>query len=458
MRFQNERTRPFMLGIAAASLLVAAASPSPRLAGAASGSPPAKQPPAVTLAAALGRSPSSRQDAKPLLIKIDYGAAGVASGQRPPLNIALVLDRSGSMAEQGKLRYTLDAARVVVENLSDQDYVSIVAYNDRTTVLSPSGRAVNRKFLAHRLDEVTAEGWTDLSAGLLEGIAQIARTSAAGQSRHVLLLTDGLANRGVIDQAGLRRIAAAAQTQGIEVSTFGCGTEFDGKLLKAVAESGAGRYTYVRTAEQIPTAFLEELHGFLQVVAQNVRLDLTLGPGAELGHVYGVLPGTPSPRSFQLGNLRAGERGLLVAELAPGEPGTAVELKARLTFDDVAAGRRGSIEVRARSEPGAERPDVTLYGEVLEALDRAIEAVEGEDQARAAAARADYARVYERARAYAIETHDQELLNQTFLLKHFIGELDESESEGRLHEHDQAAFTKEAEYQRYLLLHHHAGQ
>lgn len=411
----------------------------------------------VALNVALGRSAPDR-----FLVKVSYAAADAPSRARPPLNIALVIDRSGSMREGGKLEHALAAVRVVVENLTERDYVSIVAYNDRATVLSPSGRAVNRGFIAHRLEEVTAGGWTNLGAGLLEGIAQIASTSAEGQSRHVLLLSDGLANRGVTGAAGLKRIVEGARAQGIGVSTLGCGADFDGKLLLALADAGAGRFTYVRSPEQIPTAFIEELHGLLQVAAENLRLEVDAGPGAELTRVYGTVPGPPSSsRSVEIGTLRAGEHGVFVARLAAAGTNGSVEVRARLTFDDVATGRRAFIEAQDRMAQGArDRNDVALYGEVLEALDRAREAVAGYDEASAGAARSAFARAYEKARSYAIRSRDQELLNQTFLLKHFMDELDVFESEGWLHEHDDARrrFGNEADYHRYLLLHHRAAR
>jgi Ca-activated chloride channel family protein len=199
---------------------------------------------------------------RPLLLKVDYGVtAASAQPERTPLNIALVLDRSGSMAEMRKLPFTLEAAREVIQNMSERDVLSIVAFNNKAVVLSPAGRVVNKVFLLHRLDEVTPGGYTDISAGLLEGVAQIDSQRADGQVQHVLLLTDGIANRGVTTAEALSKLAAKAHARGIGVSTFGCGTEFNEKRLAEMANAGGGRYTYVKEPEQIPTAFVEELHG-----------------------------------------------------------------------------------------------------------------------------------------------------------------------------------------------------
>ncbi|MCZ6542374.1 MAG: VWA domain-containing protein, partial [Planctomycetota bacterium] len=128
----------------------------------------------VVMRAALSHPAYTRSIPGTLALKIDLaGAVGEASGQRPVLNLALVIDRSGSMADDDKFEYVMQAARLVVENLSQRDVVSVVAFNQEAVVLSPAGPAVNRAFLDHRLDEIAPVGWTNLSAGLLEAFAQI---------------------------------------------------------------------------------------------------------------------------------------------------------------------------------------------------------------------------------------------------------------------------------------------
>lgn len=420
----------------------------------------------VVLRAELSHAAYAKGNPSALFLKVDYAVAADPSVQRPPLNIALVLDRSGSMAEGRKFSYTLEAAREVIANLSDRDVLAIVAFSDRATVLAPAGRVVNKQFLLHRLTEIAPDGYTDISAGLLEGIAQIDSQRGEGQVRHVLVLTDGMANRGITGAGALRQLVEKAHARGIGVSTFGCGTEFNEKRLAEMAAAGGGRYIYVKSPEQIPTAFVEELHGLLQAAVQNATIEVAVS-GAQVVKVFGQLGGPPAraPR-FDLGNLRAGERGTFLMELKPSgfERGSIIEAEARLTFDDPQAGERVKRKVAARatfsedSNPAAlgENVETLLYGRVFRALENAEEAAKGLDVERSRAAHTAFDQLYEQARKHALQTEDQELLNEAFLLKHFMEEIAAAEKERLLHSHSEAEkkFTKESDYQRYLLMHH----
>lgn len=421
---------------------------------------------ALTLRMALSHSAYNQSAPTQLLAKVDYASTAAAPTNRPPLNIALVLDRSGSMAEDKKFAYTLSAAREVIANLSERDTISLVAFNERVLVLSPTGRAVNKQFLFHRLEEIEPEGFTDLSAGLLEGIAQVNSQSAEGQIKHVLLLTDGKANRGVTSTASLRKTVEKARAKGVGVSTLGCGTEYNEKLLTEVADAGGGRYTYVRSPEQIPDAFEEELRGLLEVVAQNARLEMSVEQGT-ITKIFGQVWERPvSSHQINIGNLRAGERGVVILALKPADYDADATLRftAKLTFDDPQAGEREVSTASAQAEfvaadsgqKAEENEEVQIYGGLLAALEAATEGGEGFDRQRYQQALTGFAQWYGRARDFARSTRNQDLLNHTFLLKHLLQEMEAAEAQGKMHQHAEARekLKKETDYQRYLLFHH----
>lgn len=417
----------------------------------------------ITLRVLLSRSACRNAPTPCLFLKVEYAAQERTRRARPPLNIALVLDNSGSMAEARKLPYTIEAARMVIENATDRDSLALVAFNDQAIVLSGAGRVVNKPFLLHRLDEIAPENYTNLSAGLLEGIAQVSANSANDQVKQVLLLTDGQANRGETSRAALRNIAEQAKRRGIGISTFGVGSDFNEKLLAEVATGGGGRYVYVGTPEEIPTAFERELHGLLEVVAQNAVLEIKVS-GVEIGKVYGqLLDERTSSHRLVIGDLRATERGFVLMELRPLRSDSTASLDAdvRLVFDDPQAGARLSRVASVRGPASAASDDraIALLAAILEAVETAELGAQGLDVERYRWAQTSFERLYQEARGFAMNKRDQELLNQTFVLKHFMEELTAAEKEGLLHGHKEARarLQKESHYLRYLLTHHRPG-
>ncbi|GMU23834.1 MAG: hypothetical protein AMXMBFR13_39120 [Phycisphaerae bacterium] len=420
----------------------------------------------VRLRAALSHGFYGRSEPDRLVAQVDLLGYADAPPERLPLNLALVIDSSGSMAENEKFMHASQAARLVVENLTERDVVSLIVFNERATVLSPAGRAVNKEFLMRRLAEVGPQGWTNLSAGLLEGFAQISSQETEGRINQVILLTDGLANRGVTDPGGLRKLAEAAYQRGTRLSTLGCGSQFDEKLLAALAEAGGGRYTFVRSSEQLPGAMAAELGGLLEVVAQNVRVEVKASGATVISRVYGRLIERPvASYSFNLGDMRQGERSMLMLDITPErrDLGATAGALIRLTADDPKSGTRLAREIAmeaayaadAGQVEGSRNETVTLCAGVRDALEKSEEALLGLDAERFHKTAELFDRLYERARRHALETRDQELLNQAFLLKHFMGQLSAAREAGLLHTHSEArARLKDIHYRRYLLEHH----
>lgn len=207
--------------------------------------------------------------------------------KRVPLNISLVLDRSGSMTGDA-VKYAKDAAKFVVKQLSSEDILSVVNYDDRIEVTSPSEAVRNKEILTRKIDEIYARGMTNLSGGTLEGYKQVASTKKTNYVSRVLLLTDGLANEGITDSEKLNKIPSTKFTEeGIALSTFGLGAEYNEDLLTQMAESGRGNYYYIDAADKIPAIFAKELDGLLNVVAQNATVSIDLPAGVKFEKIYG---------------------------------------------------------------------------------------------------------------------------------------------------------------------------
>jgi Ca-activated chloride channel family protein len=157
-----------------------------------------------------------------------------------------------------------------------------------------------------------AMGSTNLSSGLFEGVNQVESFFLEEGINRVILLSDGLANKGVVSRPELERYAAKAGDKGVSLSTIGVGWDFNEELMMAIASAGRGNYYYVGDPETIPSVFMREMEGLASVVAQNITLTLSLNRGIEVADVLGF----PREKAegkvrIRLGDMASGGRSLV---------------------------------------------------------------------------------------------------------------------------------------------------
>jgi Ca-activated chloride channel family protein len=209
----------------------------------------------------------------------------MAEATRPRVNVAFVLDRSGSMGGRNKIGLAKEALREGIERLAPTDRFSVVVYDNQVDVVSP-GRTADadaKRDALRRLQAIEPRGNTNLGEGWLRGAEQVATALDPEAVNRVLLLTDGLANEGMTDPAELERHAAGLRTRGVSTSTFGLGEDFDERLLGAMADAGGGSFRFIGAPEEIPALIGSEVGELLEVTAKDVELRISGPDGLRVG-------------------------------------------------------------------------------------------------------------------------------------------------------------------------------
>lgn len=246
--------------------------------------------------------------------------------KRPPVNVAFVLDRSGSMGGT-KLALAKYAVERALTGLALKDRFAIVTYDDviETVVGSCLATPANKTKALFRLQHVDARGSTDLHGGWTAGTDALkAHLTPDGVSR-CLLLTDGLANVGLTDAPSLAAYAADLRASGIGTSTFGVGQDFDETLLTAIADAGGGHFYFIEHPQQIPDYMTSELGELLDTVAREVTVEVKFAPELEVEPLSPVAAAVGVP----------GIQRILVGDLVVGQQ---VEVVLRVRFPDMPEG------------------------------------------------------------------------------------------------------------------------
>ncbi len=307
--------------------------------------------------------------------------------ERPPVNLALVLDRSGSMSGD-KLARAREAAIEALRRLGPRDLFSLVIYDHAVETLVSAQPAVNIERIEAQIRGIRPGGNTALFGAVSQGAAEVRKNLGRGYVHRVVLLSDGLANVGPSSAEDLGRLGAALLKEGISVSTVGVGTDFNEDLMARLAERSDGNHYFVESSVDLPRIFAAELGDVLSVVARRLILEIECPKGVRPVRIIGregrIRGGTVE---IGLNQLYGGQQkfALVEVEVEAGRAGKEVVLaEVRCDYENALTSRReqsasrvaarytkSDVEVKASASPEVYRN--VVENEIAESRDKALD-------------------------------------------------------------------------------------
>jgi Mg-chelatase subunit ChlD len=274
--------------------------------------------------------------------------------QLPPVNLALVIDKSGSMADADKLSKVKESLLTLVNQLRETDTLSIVVFDSEAEVLRPARRLGDREEVRRLIRGLEPGSSTNIHAGLMLGYREALKHFNREGANRVVLLTDGIANQGVTDPAQIARESLSFNDRGVDLSTIGVGLDLNKDLLRDLAKSGRGLFHFVADAQDIDKVFLREVQSLVAPVANEPNLQVEYGPGVELVQVYGYEPERyPGGLRVKLDDMNQGLTQVVLLRFrvrprAWGGPGAIPPVRVNFGYYDLAQKRPVAVREEAR--------------------------------------------------------------------------------------------------------------
>jgi len=308
----------------------------------------------VTLRVTPERDLVYRLGPREVIVQVEVEARKSDDARRAPMNLAIVLDRSGSM-EGAKLEKARQAAAMAVDKLGDDDIFSLVTYDSDADLLIPPGRVGgrdHREELKARIHRIQSGGSTALHAGVVLGAKQVRRFFEKERVNRVILLSDGIANVGPSSTSDLARLGRELRNDGLTVSTIGLGDDYNEDLMTALAESSNANYYYVKDAEKLPGIFAEELGAARSLLARNIVIRIQAPEGVRLKEIVGRPDIECRDRVVEIKMpemFGSEKRRFLVRAVAEGKTADAIEAAAvELNYATLAGGAAPSQRLAAK--------------------------------------------------------------------------------------------------------------
>ena len=242
--------------------------------------PPASRDVPFSVATELAPAPWNPQA---LLMKIGIKGFEVAAAERPPANLVFLIDVSGSMQSPDKLPLLKNAFRMLTDQLTARDRVSMVVYAGSSGVVLEPTAGNQKQKIREAIDRLEAGGSTNGAEGIERAYQLAHAAQIKGGINRVVLATDGDFNVGVVDFESLVDMAERQRSSGVALTTLGFGTgNYNDQLLERLADAGNGNYSYVDTLSEARKVLVSELSSTLFTIAKDVKIQVEFNPATVL--------------------------------------------------------------------------------------------------------------------------------------------------------------------------------
>jgi Ca-activated chloride channel family protein len=285
-----------------------------------------------------------------LYLMVDIRSAAAMGGSRLPLNLCLVIDRSTSMQHGYRMDQVKAAAHQIIDDLRDTDAFAVVTFHDTAEVVVPSHLGADKVQAKAKISAIRPRGGTEIYQGLVAGMQELNRRRSLKAINHLILLTDG---QTYGDEQDCIVLADDARRQGIGISAFGIGEDWNDKLLDTIATKSGGVSAYVDSAAQVRRLLRRRVRGLSKVHVQDLKLTLRFHKSSHLEEAFKLSPyiqrlDASTPDEISLGALEAGQPLGVLLQLVVGAqpPGRQRILELEVSSDTPVVGRQGERLVR----------------------------------------------------------------------------------------------------------------
>ena len=327
----------------------------------------------VELSAELGHSVIDTKAKDTVYLRLSLKALAARERERrAPINVALVIDRSGSMQGE-RLAAAKKGVEAALDRLGPDDTVSLVAYNHEVDVLLKAGRLGSKRGGVERaIDRLTAQGTTALYAGVKEGGEQVKEFRSDMTVNRVVLLSDGLANVGPSSPREVADLGRQLAGKGISVSTIGLGLEYNDELMQRLAAVSDGNHVFVERPSDLAEIFDREFGDALSIAVRDVTITIECNAGFKPTRVLGRDADISGSRvTLNLAQLQADNERYVILELEPEVPhkvGSAEEVaRIDVAYMNLDSGSREAVatRVKARFTDDAKDAEASLNKAVM---------------------------------------------------------------------------------------------